>query len=175
MKHIVSSMVLITGLAAVSVASPPAHALEFVAAGSTACTGATWSDERALLKTPQALVNESNQPVLVTCSVPTYSLQLPPNNSYVGGANVLFFNRNAKTVSVTCQAVAVTAHDDYYLADQEPVTFAIGPHQGLGRDFGALAERNARAGFAVGCTLPPHVEIQKLVGSVHEWRTGILE
>lgn len=174
MKHLVTSMVLTAGLAAVSVVAPPAHALEFVAAGSSACTGATWSDERALLKAPQALSNESNQPVLVTCSVPTYALQLPPNNSFTAVGVISLANPSTKLVAVTCQAFPVNAlrPDDF---DTHPVTFTIRPRDIGGWSFAIAQERNAATSFALSCTLPPHVAVQSIVGRVIEWQTGPME
>lgn len=162
--------VLLVGLA---VAPLPARAGQFIQIASNACMGARWTDERALLRTPEGLSNESDRAVTVVCSWAGYGVQIPPNGEFqVTRVHLRFWNHGSRHAHVTC---LMTFPGAAFVEPIGPVRYRLPAAGTIRAVFVPTGTRSAQGTYSVACTLPPRVEMTTIEGWTSEWKFEMIE
>jgi hypothetical protein len=163
-RHALAPLVMLMGLAL----SFPARAIHMEEPGSTACVGNSAQDDNALRKRTDGATNESTSSVIVTCSMPVIGLMIPPNDSTrVNRVRVQFFNNAAGSRSVGCRLVLTNAPTGgptllgNVTVPRNAYAFMVLQPEG---------DRFGHRTFALTCTLPPLMTIQKVIVDTSEFQ-----
>ncbi|MUV14548.1 hypothetical protein [Noviluteimonas gilva] len=144
-----------------AVLSAPAKAARVEEPGSTACVGNTAQDDNALRKRTSGATNESTTSVVITCSVPIVSLMIPPNDSTnVVRVRLALFNGATASRNIGCRLVRFNNGP----GGPDPVIANVTvPRNGRAvMDIRPDQDRHGQTSFALTCTIPPLMTIERL-------------
>ena len=156
-------------LLAAAVVGMPAKAARVEAPGSTACVGNSAQDDNALRKRTTGATNESTSSVVVTCSVPVVALMIPPNDSTnIVRVRVALFNGATASRNVGCRLVRFNNGP----GGPDPVIANVTVPRG-GRatmDIRPDGDRHGQTSFALTCTIPPLITIERVTVETRDFQ-----
>ena len=146
-------------------ASMPANAGAFTQTGNSACVGASWQDEQALVRSATGILNVATRQIRVICSMDMHAVQIPPNTQYaVTALNVLFSNTRARSTRVGCVYSMPGGWEDPI-----QISFSIRANGYYRAAIAPVQYRADQSTYALSCTLPPGVQISTITGRTMEW------
>lgn len=155
------------GIGVALLAPYPAHAIDVQQIGANACTGNLPIDDAALRKRTSGIFNGSSSTVYVTCSLPTVAMHVPPNDSQrFERIQLQISNPSSRYVTVRCKlALTISPIDTVY----QQTSLTLAPNRWGFVTFNPPASRFSNNTFAVGCALPGHVEIKRVLARLSEF------